>query len=87
MESKLKKVTCGCFQNSIPSVFNPALTYDEEVRKLCYAVNEIINYIDALPDELKEYIQENFHSFVLDAMYNEETETLTLFLKEETSDE
>lgn len=83
MESKLKKVTCGCFQNAIPSVFNPALTYDEEVRKLCFAVNEIINFMNALPDELKEYIQENFHSYILDAMYDEVTETLTLFLKED----
>lgn len=34
------------YSNVLPAVYNDALSYDEQLSKLCYKVNEIIGYLN-----------------------------------------
>ena len=45
-------------------------------------MEEIINYMNnTLSTELKNYINNEFNNIMLNSMYEEETETLILYLK------
>lgn len=46
---------CGCFINPLPTAFSDALTYEEQVCKIEYKVNEIIEYLTNSTSEWKEY--------------------------------
>ena len=57
------------------------------LQKLCCKLNEVIKFIDTtLEQELNEYINAKFNQMMLDTMYEEETETLILYLKNENQE-
>lgn len=68
----------GCFP-SLPSAYSDSLSYYEELAKLVAKMNEII---DAMNEDytklVQEYLDKYFDSIMIDATYNESTETLIL---------
>lgn len=79
---KIKNVN-SCVNPLLPICLTDCFTEAEEIAKITFSLNDVIKLINILPDELKKYIQENFKSYILGAMYDEGTETLTLYIKEE----
>lgn len=83
MEHKDIKYLPNCIKPLLPVCLDNCFTEVEQISKINYAVNCIIHDVNVLPEILKKYIQENFKSYILGAMYDEGTETLTLYIKEE----
>lgn len=76
----VKKFNCA---KVLPLVYDESLSYYEAVCKLVNKVNEVINvYNNTIDDKISEIIDTRFEELMLVAMYNEETETLTLSLGE-----
>lgn len=67
----------------LPTVYGEALSYEEQICKLQQVMNEIIDFANnELSDELKAYIDQRFNSMMINAIYDPETETITLKLEE-----
>lgn len=59
----------------LPLVYDESLSYYEVLNKVVYKVNEVIEYVDnVLVDRIRELVS----SLVVDASYDESTETLTI---------
>ena len=56
MEYKDIQYLKGCFNKAIPSVFDPALSYDEQVRMCIYAVNQLIENDKYFKNVLDEFL-------------------------------
>lgn len=77
----------GCCPNvtigELPTSFKESMTYYECVAFLTAKINELINEFNNVVDEkLSIYINEHFNDIMMDAIYDESTETLTLSLTE-----
>ena len=59
----------------LPLVYDESLSYYEVLNKVVYKVNEVIGYVDNV---LVGRIRELVSSLVVDASYDENTETLTI---------
>lgn len=46
----------------IPTVYQDALSYDEQLNKFCYSLNQIIGNVNQLPDYIKDLISEYIKS-------------------------
>lgn len=65
----------------LPTIYQDALSYDETLNKVCYALNALIDFFNGtLEQELKDYIEKEFNNMMMNAMYDPETETLSLYL-------
>ena len=69
----------------LPLVYDESLSYYEVLCKVVAKVNEVIDYVDAV---LINNIREIVSTLVVDATYDESTETLTieLTIPEQSSD-
>lgn len=66
----------------IPLAFDESLSYYEQICRINKKINELISiFNEDLTKELKEYIDLRFNDIVMNAMYDAETETLTLYLQ------
>lgn len=66
-------------QSILPLVFDDSMSYYEAVSRLVYTVNQLINLINNSVDEnLKEYIDMRFDNLMINAIYDEKTETIIL---------
>lgn len=65
----------SCYFSPSPAIYGNGITLYEEVCKLGYKVNEIINDIN---DNLETYIEQNFNRIMVQASYDEDTETIKL---------
>lgn len=64
-------------QSVLPLVFDDSMSYYEAVARLVSTVNQLITLINGGVDEnLKEYIDERFADFTINAIYDEKTETI-----------
>lgn len=80
----IKPIKNCCFVPVLPTTYDDSLSYEEQICKLLSKMNEIIDFANGeLSDELKAYIDKRFNSIMMDAIYDPETETITLRLKEE----
>ena len=67
----------------LPLVYDESLSYYESICKLVSKVNEVVNvYNNTIDDKINEIIDTRFEELMLLAMYNEQTETLTLTIGE-----
>ena len=79
----IKPVINRCCSPVLPSVYGEALSYEEQICKLTAKMNEIIDFANnELSDKLKAYIDQRFNSMMINAIYEPETETITLKLEE-----
>ena len=82
MKSNVKPIRIGCLTEFpfLDTTFD-AVTEWEVLQKLGQKTNDIIHFVnDLLDDKISEYIDQRFNDMMVDAMYDAETETLTLFL-------
>lgn len=75
----MDKVFIPCSAKILPLSYDDSLSYYEQVCKLTVKVNEIIDFINTGANEaLKEYIDTQFNNLIINAIYNENKETITL---------
>ena len=75
----MDKVLYPCGAKILPLTYDDSLSYYEQVCKLTTKMNEIINVINTnLNEVLKEYIDTQFNNLIINAIYDENTETITL---------
>lgn len=76
---EIGRINCFCCFPSLPSAYSDSLSYYEELSKLVNKMNEII---DAINEDysavIEDYLNKYFDSIMIDATYNESTETLIL---------
>lgn len=72
---------CGCYP-VLPTIYDDALSYEEQLCKLIAKMNEIIKFANGeLIEQLKQYINQMFNDMMINAIYDEPTETITLRLE------
>lgn len=75
----MDNVLYPCGAKVLPLAYDDSLSYYEQLCKLTSKVNEIINFINTNADDaLKEYIDTQFNNLIINAIYDEGTETITL---------
>lgn len=75
----MDKILYPCGVKILPLTYDDSLSYYEQVCKLTTKMNEIIDFINTGANEaLKEYIDTQFNNLIINAIYNENTETITL---------
>lgn len=82
MKSDIRPIHIGCLTEFpfLDTTFD-AVNEWQVLQKLGEKTNDIIHFINDLLDEkISEYIDERFNDIMVDAMYDAETETLTLYL-------
>ena len=66
-------------QSILPLVFDDSISYYEAISQLIYTVNQLVLLINNSIDEnLKSYIDSKFDRLMINAIYDEETETIVL---------
>lgn len=83
---KIRPVPVGCITEFpfIDETFD-SITYYQMLQKLGEKTNEVIRFVnDVIEDKLVEYIDKRFNDIMLDSMYDAETETLILYLTDES---
>ena len=66
-------------QSILPLVFDDSISYYEAVSRLVFTVNQLIALINGSVDEiLKDYIDSRFDNLMINAIYDEKTETIVL---------
>lgn len=69
-----------------PIEIGQELSYYETVLKLSNKINEVIEqFNDVIDDKVNDIIDTRFSELLLDAMYDEETETLEIVLEERSA--
>lgn len=69
-------------QSILPLVFDDSISYYEAVSRLVFTVNQLIALINgSVDDVLKDYIDSQFDNLMMNAIYDEKTETI-IFKKE-----
>lgn len=64
-------------QSILPLVFDDSISYYEVVSRLIFTVNQLIALINGSVDEnLKDYIDSRFDNLMINAIYDEKTETI-----------
>lgn len=77
-----KPITIG----ELPTSYFESLSYYEQICLLCNKMNEIIDFMNNnISAEIKAYIDKEFNNILLDTMYNEETETLIMYINKENN--
>lgn len=78
-----KPLTLG----ALPSSYLASLTYEEQLLWISKHIDEIIDFINTiLEQKTSEYIEQKFNDIMIDTMYEQETETLVLYLNHEESE-
>lgn len=81
--SNLKKAKNYYSYKVIPLAFDESLSYLEDIASLRQKLNEVIEFVnDVIDDKIVDYIDQRFNDMMINAMYEEETETLVLYLSE-----
>lgn len=64
-------------QYILPMAFDDSISYYETVSRLFFTVNKLIALVNNSVDEsLKKYIDERFDNLMINAAYDEKTETI-----------
>lgn len=86
-----ERKTVGCAPytiGEIPSSYLVSMTYEEQLIYLMKKMQEIIDFANnKISDTIKEYIYQNFNDIMMSTAYDEETETLILYLEEGENNE
>ena len=79
MSINLKEVPRWHCQKVLPTSYEDSLSYYENLCKLTEKMNEII---EAINNSFEALVREEIHKYFVDTVYDSETETLVLTLKE-----
>lgn len=79
MGINLKEAPRWYCQKVLPTSYDDSLSYYENLCKLTEKMNEII---EAINNSFEALVREEIHKYFVDTVYDSETETLVLTLKE-----
>lgn len=71
----IEPIMMGCLNCHTPEVYGRKMTYYEEMCRIIAKQNEIIH---AINENMRTYLDQYFNSIMIDAIYTEETKTITL---------
>lgn len=75
----MDKVFIPCSAKILPLIYDDSLSYYEQLCKLTYKMNEIIEFTNGgISEVIRNYIDEKFDDFMINAIYDEATETIVL---------
>ena len=78
MNYSYSKLEC-CVHKILPLVYDDSLSYYEVLCKVIAKVNELGEFIsETLEEDVKAIIDKYFNSIMIDALYDESNETITL---------
>lgn len=79
----MDKVFIPCSAKILPVSYDDSLSYYEQMCKLTNKINEIVEFINGnLSEVIQNYIDKKFNDLIINAIYDEATETI--ILKNET---
>lgn len=75
----MDKIVMPCSAKILPLTYDDSLSYYEQVCKLTNKMNEIIDFINGdISEKIQNYIDERFDNLMINAIYDESTETIVL---------
>lgn len=78
MKYNYEKLECHVHK-ILPLVYDDSLSYYEVLCKVIAKVNELGEFIsDTLEDDVKAIVEKYFNAIMIDAVYDEPSETITL---------
>lgn len=78
--NRASKIPCNPI---LPVVFNDSMSYYEQLSKLVYTVNQLINTFNStVDDKIAAYINSHFDDLMINATYDAKTETIILSWRE-----
>lgn len=79
----MDKVFIPCSAKILPVSYDDSLSYYEQLCKLTSKTNEIVEFINSnFSEAIQNYIDKKFNDLMINAIYDEATETI--ILKNET---
>ena len=77
---------CNNVAKVIPLAFDESMSYYEQVCMLVSKINEVIyTFNNMVTEEVIEYINKTFNDIMINTMYDEDNETLVLYLDHENN--
>lgn len=75
----MDRIVIPCSAKILPLTYDDSLSYYEQVCKLTDKMNEIVDFInDDISERIQQYINERFDTLMINAIYDESTETIIL---------
>lgn len=75
----MDRIVIPCSAKILPVTYDDSLSYYEQVCKLTDKMNEIIDFINGdISERIQQYIDERFDTLMINAIYDESTETIIL---------
>lgn len=73
------RIVIPCSAKILPLTYDDSLSYYEQVCKLTDKMNEIVDFINGdISERIQNYIDERFDTLMINAIYDESTETIIL---------
>lgn len=75
----MDRIVFPCSAKILPLTYDDSLSYYEQVCKLTDKMNEIVDFINGdISERIQQYIDERFDTLMINAIYDESTETIIL---------
>lgn len=75
----MDRIVIPCSAKILPLTYDDSLSYYEQVCKLTDKMNEIVDFINGdISERIQQYIDERFDNLMINAIYDESTETIIL---------
>ena len=75
----MDRIAIPCSAKILPLTYDDSLSYYEQVCKLTDKMNEIVDFINGdISERIQNYIDERFDTLMINAIYDESTETIIL---------
>lgn len=75
----MDKVFIPCSAKILPLSYDDTLSYYEQLCKLTNKMNELVEFINNnFSEQIQNYIDKMFDDLMINAIYDEETETIVL---------
>ena len=75
----MDRIVIPCSAKILPLTYDDSLSYYEQVCKLTNKMNEIVDIINGdISERIQQYIDERFDTLMINAIYDESTETIIL---------
>lgn len=75
----MDKVFIPCSAKILPLIYDDSLSYYEQLCKLTNKMNELVEFINGnLSEIIQNYIDKKFDDLMINAIYDEATETIVL---------
>lgn len=75
----MDKIIIPCIAKILPLTYDDSLSYYEQLCKLTNKMNELINFVNGeISTTIQNYLDQHFNDIMINAIYDESTETIIL---------